>query len=141
VIGVAHAGWRGTALGMAARMVDAFVEGFASRPEDILIAVGPAVGPCCYQVDAPVSAALMARAGADRFLRPCPERGRWMLDLALANRLQIRERGVPDGNILSAGLCTACRQELFFSHRASRGRAGRQINFLMLREEDPRKNA
>jgi YfiH family protein len=141
IIGAAHAGWRGTALGMAARMVDAFVEGFASRPEDILIAVGPAVGPCCYQVDAPVSAALMARAGADRFLRPCPERGRWMLDLALANRLQIRERGVPDGNILSAGLCTACRQELFFSHRASRGRAGRQSNFLMLREEDPRKNA
>jgi polyphenol oxidase len=141
IIGAAHAGWRGTALGMAAKMVDAFVEGFASRPEDILIAVGPAIGPCCYQVDAPVHAALTARGRTGRFLRPCREEGRWMLDLALANRLQIGERGAPEANILSAGLCTACRQEIFFSHRANRGRAGRQINFLMLRDADPRKNA
>ena len=64
-----------------------------------------------------------------------------MLDLALANRLQIRGRGVPEENILPAGLCTACRPEIFFSHRASRGCTGRQINFLMLRGRDPRKNA
>jgi polyphenol oxidase len=141
VIGVAHAGWRGTALGMAAKMVDAFVGGFASRPEDILAAVGPAVGPCCYQVDAPVHAAFASRAGEERFLRPCPEEGRWMLDLVLANRLQMVERGVPEASILSAGLCTVCRPELFFSHRASRGCTGRQLNFLVLRGADPRKNA
>jgi copper oxidase (laccase) domain-containing protein len=126
---------------MAAKMVDAFVKGFASRPEDILAAVGPAVGPCCYQVDEPVHAPLAARPGAERFLRPCRQEGRWMLDLALANRLQIGERGVPEANICAAGLCTACRQELFFSHRASGGRTGRQVNFLMLRAADQRKNA
>ncbi len=141
VIGAAHAGWRGTALGIAARMVDAFVEGFASRPGDILVAIGPAVGPCCYQVDAPVHGAFAAQAGEDRFLRPCPEEGRWMLDLVLANRLQIGARGVPEANISAAGLCTACRQELFFSHRASGGRTGRQVNILMLRGADRRKNA
>ncbi len=141
VIGAAHAGWRGTALGMASKMVDAFVGGFASRPEDILAAVGPAVGPCCYQVDAPVHAALITHPGADRFLRPCHEEGRWMLDLALANRQQIGERGVPEANIRTAGICTACRQELFFSHRASGGCTGRQVNFLMLRAADRRKNA
>jgi polyphenol oxidase len=141
IIGVAHAGWRGTALGMAARMVDAFVEGYASRCEDILIAIGPAIGPCCYQVDAPVHAALTTRGGTGRFLRACRERDRWMLDLESANRLQMMERGVPGENIRSAGLCTACRRELFFSHRASRGRSGRQINVLMLRDPDPRKNA
>ncbi len=141
IIGAAHAGWRGTALGMAAKMVDAFVEDFASRPEDILAIVGPAVGPCCYQVDAPVHAALAAHAGVDRFLKPCRQEGRWMLDLPLANRLQIGERGVPEANILSAGLCTACRQELFFSHRASGGQSGRQVNLLMLRPGDRRKNA
>ena len=141
VIGAAHAGWRGTALGMAGKMVDAFVTGFASRPEDILAAVGPAVGPCCYQVDAPVHAALAVHPGAERFLRPCRDEGRWMLDLALANRLQIEERGVPEANILSAGLCTSCRRDLFFSHRASSGCTGRQVNVLMLREVDRRKNA
>ncbi len=141
VIGAAHAGWRGTALGMASKMIDAFVGGFASRPEDILAAVGPAVGPCCYQVDAPVHAALITHPGADRFLRPCREEGRWMLDLALANRLQIGERGVPEANIRTAGICTVCRQELFFSHRASGGCTGRQVNLLMLRAADRRKNA
>ncbi|MBU4073801.1 MAG: laccase domain-containing protein, partial [Proteobacteria bacterium] len=54
--------------------------------------------------------------------------------LALANRLQLLERGLREENILSAGFCTACRQDLFFSHRAGRGRTGRQLNVLMLRD-------
>jgi YfiH family protein len=141
VIGVAHAGWRGTALGIASRVIGAFVEQFSSRVSDILIAIGPAIGPCCYQVDAPVHAAFSSRSDAGIFLRPCREDGRWMLDLAFANRLQIGRKGVSEGNIFSAGLCTACRQELFFSHRASRGNTGRQINFLMLRDVGPAKSA
>ena len=134
VIGAAHAGRRGTALGIAARMVATLTERFSSRPEDILAVIGPAIGPCCYQVDTPVFDAFSAMPGADLFLRPCPEKGRWMLDLALANRLQIREAGVPPENIFSAGLCTACRQDLFFSHRAAGGRTGRQVSLIMLRD-------
>ncbi len=134
VIGAAHAGWRGTALGIAARMVATFAERFSSRPEDILAVSGPAIGPCCYEVDAPVFDAFSAMPGADLFLRPCPGKGRWMLDLALANRLQIREAGVPAENIYVTGFCTACRQDLFFSHRAAGDRTGRQINLIMLRE-------
>ena len=133
VIGAAHAGWRGTALGIAARMVETFAGRFSSRREDLLAVIGPAIGPCCYQVDAPVFEAFSALPGADLFLRPCKELGRWMADLALANRLQIREAGVPSENIYTSGLCTSCRQDLFFSHRAGGGRAGRQINLLMLR--------
>ncbi len=136
VIGVAHAGWRGTALRIASRMVDLFEERFSSRIENILIAVGPAIGVCCYQVDAPVYAAFSAQPGADRFLYPCRESGRWMLDLVSANRIALMERGAPAGNILSAGHCTACRRDIFFSHRASLGCTGRQINFLMLRDGD-----
>ena len=134
VIGVAHAGWRGTSLCIASRMVDLFEKHFSSRVENILTAIGPAIGVCCYQVDAPVYAAFSSRPGADSFLHPCREEGKWMLDLASANRIELMERGVPAGNILSAGYCTACRQDLFFSHRASLGCAGRQINVLMLRD-------
>jgi YfiH family protein len=141
VIGAAHAGWRGTAFGIAAAMVEILAGRFSSRREDLLAVIGPAIGPCCYQVDAPVFEAFSAMPGADLFLRPCPEKGRWMVDLALANRLQIREAGVLSENIFSAGLCTACRQDLFFSHRAGGGRAGRQINLIMLRAGDDRKNA
>ncbi len=134
VIGVAHAGWRGTALSIASKMVDLFEKRFSSRVEDIAIAIGPAIGVCCYEVDAPVYAAFSSRPGADHFLHPCPEKGKWMLDLASANRIELMERGMPAGNILSAGHCTACRRELFFSHRASLGCTGRQVNFIMVRE-------
>lgn len=134
VIGVAHAGWRGTTLRIASRMVDLFEKLFSSRVEDIMTAVGPAIGVCCYQVDAPVYTALSSRPGAESFLHPCPEDGRWMLDLASANRIELMERGVPAGNILSAGHCTACRQDIFFSHRASHGCTGRQLNFIMIRD-------
>ena len=134
VIGAAHAGWRGTARGIAAAMVETLAARFSSRREDLLAVIGPAIGPCCYQVDAPVFAAFSAMPGAGLFFRPCREKGRWMVDLALANQLQIRGAGVPSENIFSAGLCTACRQDLFFSHRAGGGRAGRQINLIMLCE-------
>jgi YfiH family protein len=133
VIGAAHAGWRGAALGMAAKMVDTLGERFSSRNEDILAVIGPAIGPCCYEVDAPVFQAFSARCEADKILVPCRGKDRWMLDLVLANRMQLLERGVPEGNILSTGYCTSCREDLFFSHRARRGRTGRQINLLMLR--------
>jgi YfiH family protein len=141
VIGAAHAGWRGTARGIAAAMVETLAGRFSSRREDLLAVIGPAIGPCCYQVDAPVFAAFSAMPGAGLFFRPCREKDRWMVDLALANRLQIGEAGVPSENIFASGLCTACRQDLFFSHRAGGGRSGRQINLLMLRAGDDRKNA
>jgi len=141
VVGVAHAGWRGTARGIAAKMVGTFEERFSSRRKDLWIAVGPAIGPCCYQVDAPVRDAFADRGDAEAFLRPCPEDGRWMLDLELANRLQLLDAGIPEGNILACSLCTACRQELFFSHRGGRGRTGRLLNFLMLRDGGRPKNA
>lgn len=134
VIGAAHAGWRGTALGIAGRMVDLLKERFSSRGAEMKVFIGPAIGPCCYEVDAPVFAAFSSHRGADRFLTPCPGRERWMLNLPLANRLQLAGRGVPEENILSAECCTACLPDLFFSHRTGGGRTGRQLNLLMLRE-------
>lgn len=141
IIGAAHAGWRGTALGIAARMVETLAGRFLSHREDLTALIGPAIGPCCYQVDAPVFEAFSAMPGADLFLRPCKELGRWMLDLALANRLQIRAAGVPPENICTSGLCTSCRPDLFFSHRAGGGSTGRQISLLMLPTGDDSKNA
>ncbi|MEW6333083.1 MAG: peptidoglycan editing factor PgeF [Thermodesulfobacteriota bacterium] len=134
VIGVAHAGWRGTALGIASKMVTFLQERFSCRTQDILVAIGPAIGACCYQVDGPVHDAFRARAGVKGFLHPCRQSGRWMLDLASANRMALTDSGVPAENICEAGYCTACRQDLFFSHRATRGDTGRQINLLMLRD-------
>jgi hypothetical protein len=141
VIGAAHAGWRGTALGIAPAMVEVLAQRFSSRRKDLLVVIGPAIGPCCYQVDTPVFEAFSAMPGSDQCFRPCPERGRWMADLALANRLQIQGAGVPSENICTSGLCTVCRRDLFFSHRAGGGCAGRQVNLLMLKSGGDLKNA
>ena len=117
VIGAAHAGWRGTALGIAAQMVDLMRSRFASHSGDLRAAIGPAIGPCCYQVDAPVATALSAGWDTATFLTPCRDEGRWMLDLVAANSLQLIERGLSPGNVFTAASCTACRRDLFFSHR------------------------
>lgn len=140
VIGAAHAGWRGTAGSIAEKMVATLADRFSSRREDLLVAIGPAIGRCCYQVDAPVFERFSTLPGAGEVLRPCRQEGRWMVDLALANGLQIRRAGVLAGNIFSSGLCTACRQDLFFSHRAGGGVAGRQISLLMVRPGQEPKN-
>jgi YfiH family protein len=140
-IGAAHAGWRGTAGGIAGKMVESLANRFSMRREDLLALIGPSIGPCCYEVDAPVFDRFSALPGAGEFLRACQKEGRWMADLALANRLQILQAGLPAENIFSSGLCTACRQDLFFSHRAGGGTAGRQISLLMLRPGHEPKNA
>ena len=134
IVGVAHAGWRGTALGVVARTVDVFVNRFSSRPEDIEVAVGPAIGPCCYEVGANVYETFAGERDRHAFFHRRSGQEKWMLDLPLANIAQLEQRGVPRENISSCPLCTACRRDLFFSHRADGGKTGRQLNFVMLKD-------
>ncbi|MBW6484913.1 MAG: peptidoglycan editing factor PgeF [Syntrophobacterales bacterium] len=133
VAGAAHAGWRGTALGIAAKMIDIFLRRFASQREDIIVLVGPAIASCCYEVDAPVYEAFAGRTKTERFFRKRRGKERWMFDISLANRVQLREAGIPANNIMTSAMCTACRRELFFSHRAARGKdEGRQLTLIMI---------
>ena len=104
----------------------------ATVDEDLSAVIGPCIGPCCYEVDGPVSEALSERGYADRVLRPGGREGRWMLDLPLANRLQLEEEGVEPGRISAAGICTCCREDLFFSHRRDGAKTGRHLNFILL---------
>lgn len=133
VIGAVHAGWKGTSLGIAGKAVDALASRFLSKPSDLIVAVGPAIGPCCYQVDKTVFEAMGDPSGPNSLFRPCREEGKWMLDLPLANRLQVERKGVSPGNIVTSGFCTACRGDLFFSHRREKGKTGRHLNFIMIR--------
>ena len=132
-IGAVHAGWRGTAQGIAGKAVDALRESFSSRPEDVLVAIGPAIGPCCYEVDDTVFRAMPFADGGAPFFRPGRKEGRWMLDLAAVNRRQLEEKGVPPANISTAGLCTSCLPDMFFSHRRDGEKTGRHFNFLTLK--------
>jgi YfiH family protein len=131
-IAAVHAGWRGTALGIAGKAVRVMGERFSSRPEDLSAVIGPSIGPCCYEVDEPVFEAMSHHGEAQRVLRPGPRPLRWMFDLPLANRMQLEREGVPPEQISAAGFCTCCRKDLFFSHRRDGEKTGRHLNFILL---------
>lgn len=137
VIGAVHAGWRGTALNIAGKVVDAFRARFSSRPGDLLAAIGPAIGPCCYEVDNVVYDALIGHAGAEAvpFFRPGANPVKWILDLPMANRYQLEQRGVPSEQIFAGDNCTSCQGDVFYSHRRDQGCTGRHFSFLMLKVE------
>lgn len=132
-IGLGHAGWRGTVADVAGAMVGAMRSEFGSDPADLRAAVGPSIGPCCYEVGPDVITAVGNAYADPKSLLPYPNGGqRPHFDLPEANRRQLRAAGVPAEQIEMAGLCTACRTDLFFSHRAENGRTGRFGALLML---------
>ena len=124
-IGAAHAGWRGTVAKIAAETVTAMGERYGSRPADLIVGIGPAIGPCCYAVGDEVVEAVAGAFGDTRGLVSPARDGRRHLDLWAANRTALLAAGVRPENIERADICTACRRDIFFSHRAEGGRAGR----------------
>ncbi|MDR7420590.1 MAG: peptidoglycan editing factor PgeF [Armatimonadota bacterium] len=127
-VAAVHTGWRGTAVGAAAAAVRAMVEAFACRPRDLLAAIGPAIGPCCYEVDTPVREGFARWPWREAVFAP---RGpdRWVLDLWEANRRQVIEAGVRPEAVTTSALCTSCLAEVFFSHRRD-GRTGRMAGMI-----------
>jgi copper oxidase (laccase) domain-containing protein len=95
------------------------VGAFGSRPADLVAAVGPSIGPCCYEVGAAAMAAFSAWPWRDDVVAP-GRLGRWMLNLWEANRRQLIGAGVRSEAVSIVGLCTSCHRGLFFSHRRDR---------------------
>ena len=122
VIGMAHAGWRGVVAGSVGATVRTMVERLDCAPADIWAGIGPTIGPCCYEVGSDVVEAVEAACppGVDVVRRV---NGRVHLDLPAAVQAQLRAAGLE--RIENAGLCTACRVDEFFSHRAEHGCTGR----------------
>ena len=124
VIALTHAGWRGTVLGIAQATVRSMIDAFSSDPSQIIAGIGPAIGPCCFAVGNDV---------AERFHSQFPEAGLFVkksetgfvVNLSEANRLQLISRGCSEDHIETSGLCTACRSDMFFSHRREQGETGR----------------
>lgn len=122
-VALVHAGWRGTVGGIAAAVTQAMRDAFGSRPEEIVAAIGPAIGVCCYPVGSEVIQAVR-RAFPDADSLLTFSNGDWPhFDLWQANARQLREAGI--GQVEVAGVCTACHRDRFFSHRADSGRTGR----------------
>jgi YfiH family protein len=125
-VGAAHAGWRGTAAGVVACLVRTLIAG-GSRPEDLVAALGPAIGACCYEVGEEVRTAF--GAAAEGLFRPGP-RGRAHFDLRAANLRQLREAGLPAERTHGVDDCTFCRPDLYHSYRREGPGGGRMISFV-----------
>jgi hypothetical protein len=124
-----HAGWRGTAAGVVPGAVKAVCGDLGLRPADLRIALGPAIGACCYEVERAIGDELTDRWGAmPEAWHPAGSHGR--LDLRAANRAMLVGLGVPEDRVELVGSCTSCEPERFFSHRRSGGRTGRQLSFV-----------
>jgi hypothetical protein len=111
-------------------MVRHLKESYGVEPASIEAALGPAIGPCCYEVREDVSVPLMEKWGS--LAEGCLERrnGKTFLDLRELNGLLLEEAGVPPERIFSAGPCTSCAADDFFSYRREKKETGRQLSFI-----------
>jgi YfiH family protein len=141
VVAAVHAGWRGTAARAVVAAVDALGREFGTVPADLIVAIGPSIGPCCYEVGSELVDAFAA-AGHERhliqrwFATPPRRRGvftravgeaagRLRLDVAGANRDQLILAGVNEEDIHTSGLCTAMHLDVLTSYRMEKELAGR----------------
>ena len=123
-VGAAHAGWRGTAAAIGAKVVEAMGREFGSKPEDIRAAIGPNIGRCHFETDADVPQAMLSAFGEEvqAFIRPVGEK--YFVDLKQINGLILRRAGVRHLEISEE--CTMCSPHRFWSHRFTRGQRGSQ---------------
>jgi len=117
IIAAVHAGWRGTAAGVAVNVLRKMQTEFGTNAADINVAIGPGIGPCCYEVGPEVAAEFGLT-------------GRVHLDLAAENRRRLIAAGLPESQIETLDYCTRCRADLFHSWRRDGPAAGRMLSHI-----------
>ena len=126
--GAVHAGWRGTAAGIVKKAIAAMTEGIHASPSGIVVAIGPGIRRCCYEVGFEVVGAVARATGDGDYWNE--EGGKYRIDLAAANARQAVAAGVLPGNIWTSEECTFCLPERYYSYRFAGGSAGRQGGFI-----------
>ncbi|TXK72408.1 peptidoglycan editing factor PgeF [Paenibacillus sp. N3.4] len=139
VVGLAHAGWKGTVLNISMATISSMTHTFGSRPEDIRAAIGPSIGVCCYEVDEVVGERVKellsvieipSEDGLNVLI--AKENGKYMLNLQELNRKLLRQAGILSSHIEVTELCTSCSSHTFFSHRKEGGSTGRMMAWIGL---------
>ena len=131
-VGAAHAGWRGTAAQIAGKTVKAMVNTFGCDPSHIHAAIGPNIGPCCFETDREVPEAMLAAYGdeAGKYIRSAGDK--YYVNLKELNALSLKTAGVT--HIEISPECTACEHHRFWSHRITRGNRGSQGAVILCKE-------
>ncbi|WP_066634840.1 peptidoglycan editing factor PgeF [Desulfolucanica intricata] len=132
VIGLAHAGWRGTVLRIGEKTVQKMNRFFGTDPADCLAAIAPSIGPCCYEVDYRVITELKKGFSYWQDLVRETSSGKYRLDLWETNYRTLTDAGLKPENIITTKVCTCCHNDVFFSYRAGKGNTGRMASLIML---------
>jgi hypothetical protein len=131
-VAAVHAGWRSTVKKIVQKAVHRMHEKFGSEPARLIAAIGPAIGPECYEVDEVVMGPVREAFSFWKEVSTPRGNDRWGLDLAKANKLELLQIGLAEKNVHALGLCTSCRRDLFYSFRAE-GRTGRMLSVIMIK--------
>lgn len=132
-VGAAHAGWRGTASAIGAKTVEAMCREFGCRPENIRAAIGPNIGPCCFETDADVPQAMVAAFGEEVRQHIRSAGNKYYVNLKEINALSLRRAGVRHIDISCD--CTKCQPVRFWSHRITGLQRGSQGALIQFKEE------
>ncbi len=138
--GAAHAGWRGTVAGVAVATLKAMEHHFGTRPADLWVWIGVAIGFDHFEVGEEVARHFAARQGEHLLKKPAAQPGKWYVDLKAANRVQLEAAGVPPRQIEVAPWCTVAHNADFFSHRKEAGHTGRMLAVVGRRTFSREKN-
>ena len=132
VVGTSHSGWKGTVARIGAVTVERMAADYGCRREDILAGVAPSIGPCCFEVDEPVYLAFQQAGLLDTGCFEEKAGGKYHLNLWEINRRILLEVGLSAEHVTVTDLCTRCRSDLFWSHRAAGTRRGSLAAFIAL---------
>ena len=136
VIGLSHAGWKGTVAHIGAKTLQKMKLEYGTNPSNVLIGIGPSIGGCCYEVSADVKKQFDLSFNDDIIAKVAKQvKDKFLIDLWEANRLSLIEAGIKPENIEISNLCTKCHQDRFFSHRVMGNDRGSQVAIMALKPE------
>lgn len=134
-IGLSHAGWRGTVKKIGAKTIAKMQKEFGSKPEDLIGAIGPSIGGCCFEVSEDVKNEVEKSFGRDIIDKIVKEHGpsKYLINLWAANEAVMIEAGMKKENITQTDVCTMCHKSDMFSHRGSEGKRGSMVAIMQLK--------
>lgn len=138
MIGIAHAGWKGTVKNITGKMIQLWDRTENIPPSDVHVAIGPSIDRCCYVVDDQVIKEVdeaLKHISSDAHPYEEITEGQYQLDLKALNKLLLVHEGVNEENLFVSEFCTSCHNDLFFSHRRDKGKTGRMLSYIGFRQD------
>ncbi|MBR6034335.1 MAG: peptidoglycan editing factor PgeF [Clostridia bacterium] len=135
VIGNIHSGWKGTAKKIGPKAVKRMQKEYGSRPEDLIVCIGPGIRECHFEVQDDVREIYEKEfsylgVNSEAIKKEEGKEGKYMIDTTLINKLILEEQGVKAANIYDCGICTVCASSVLHSYRADKEKSGRNVAIL-----------